>query len=114
MTWCQRVSSCQPVGTRDANQSYEGKNPACSSGLHITMAGAPTGKADRPEPGDRARLQADVARGNTDAARALQVLCCRRAPRAVQIDQKIRRRGGPRAARLSAVGTAPALSEGVH
>jgi len=24
MTWCQRVSKCQPVGTRDANQSCEG------------------------------------------------------------------------------------------
>src|SRR5262245_10738300 len=43
MTWCQRVSSCQPVGTRDANQSYEGKNSACSSGLRITMAGVGAG-----------------------------------------------------------------------
>jgi hypothetical protein len=25
MMWCQRAGSCQPIGTRDANLSCEGK-----------------------------------------------------------------------------------------
>ena len=52
--------------------------------------------------------------GNAGAPRAVQVLCRRRSPRAVQIDQEIRRWSRPRAAWLSTVGTAPALSRKVH
>src|SRR4029077_14634998 len=75
---------------------------------HRLPGGAP------PEPGDRARLRADDTRGNAGAPPALRVLCRGRALGTVQIDQEVRRRGRPRAARLSAAGTAPALETMIH
>src|SRR5439155_13550800 len=63
-----------------------------------------------PEPRDRARLHSDDAGGDAGAAQPLRSLRRGRAPRAVQVDQAVRRGSGPPAARLSAGGPAPALS----
>ena len=87
---------------------------AMSLPVATTISGIDSLDGAPPEPGDRARLQADDARRNAGAPPALRVLCRGRPPGAVQIDQEVRRRGGPRAARLSAAGTAPALSRKVH
>ena len=40
MTWCQRVSSCQPIGTRDANQSCEGNDLRDATGYRAVAPSA--------------------------------------------------------------------------